>query len=220
MTLKAVFFDLDGTLLDTAEDLGNALNSVLIRHQKSPMPQARLRDHVSNGAAALIRLGFGLDDSAEEFASLRQQLLDAYAEDLASHTRPFTGIEALIEQLANNNIAWGIATNKPAVYAEPLMEYFSFASEPVALICPEHVKIRKPDPEALTLACDHAKCKTSEAIYIGDHLRDIQCGTNAGMPTIAVGYGYIIDNDDHRSWQATHTVDHAEEIWPIIQTYL
>lgn len=220
MTIKAVFFDLDGTLLDTAIDLGNALNKLLHEYHKAELPLQELRDVVSDGAAALIRIGFGLNPADEGYPELRGKLLNYYLNDLASHTTPFDGIENLIEKLAHHNIHWGIVTNKPWTYAEPLMKFFNFASKPVALICPEHVRNKKPDPEALILACEQANCKISEAIYIGDHLRDIQCGLNAGMPTIAVGYGYIQQHDDYRSWKASHNVEHANEIWPLIQTYL
>ncbi len=219
MSLKAVFFDLDGTLLDTAENLGKALNALLIEMGQTPLAQEKIRDHVSNGAAALIKLGFGLTESDENFWRLREKLLAYYSNDLASETRAFDGIYELIEALQKNDIHWGIVTNKPSAYAEPLMKFFSFAADPAVLICPDHVKQRKPDPEALQLACKQIGCKSSEAIYIGDHLRDIQCGENAGMPTIAVGYGYILDDDSHLNWNATHTVDHANEIWPILQGY-
>lgn len=219
MALKAVFFDLDGTLLDTAIDLGNALNNVLVEYNKPVIPLAESRNIVSNGAAALIKAGFKIHEGDEGFWDLREKLLAYYLQDLASHTTPFEGIEELIANLAQRDIKWGIVTNKPLSYAEPLMKFFQFASEPVALICPDHVRNKKPDPEALNLACQQANCLTSEALYIGDHLRDIQCGQNAGMPTIAVSYGYVEAHDDHRSWLATHNVDHASEIWPLIQTH-
>lgn len=219
MSLKAVFFDLDGTLLDTAVDLGNALNHVLAEFDKPIIPLLESRNIVSNGAAALIKAGFKVNESDENFWQLREKLLDYYLQDLASHTTPFEGIEELISKLAEHGIKWGIVTNKPVTYAEPLMKFFQFASEPVALICPDHVTNRKPDPEALILACKYADCAISEALYVGDHLRDIQCGQNAGMPTVAVSYGYIEAHDDYRAWNATHCVDHASEIWPLIQNH-
>lgn len=219
MTLKAVFFDLDGTLLDTAPDLATALNKLLASKNLPTLPAEEVRNTVSNGANALIEQAFGLLPEDPGAPELRQQLLDYYAEDLSSHTTAFDGIEGLLENLTEQGIKWGIVTNKPAPYAEPLMKDFHFASDPVCLICPEHVKQRKPDPEALYLACEQAGCAVEEAIYIGDHLRDIQCGQNAGMPTISVSYGYISANDDIALWQATHSVNHASELWPIIQTY-
>lgn len=219
MSLRAVFFDLDGTLLDTAPDLANALNKLLQSQGKAPLPLTDIRRVVSNGANAMLELAFNKTPSEAGFGELRQALLDYYLEDLASHTTPFAGIEDLLAKITAAGLRWGIVTNKPAPYAEPLMREFAFASAPATLICPEHVAQRKPAPDALFLACQHAGCSPAEALYIGDHKRDIQCGTNAGMPTIAVGYGYIAADDHHENWNASHSVKHAREIWPIVQAY-
>ncbi len=220
MALKAVFFDLDGTLLDTAPDLANALNELLKSKAMPTIPVADVRKVVSEGATAMVSLAFDISFDNEKMEPLRQQLLDFYLKDLCSHTKAFEGIEALIEQLAEHNIAWGIVTNKPWTYTEPLMKQIKFASQPVATICPEHVTRRKPDPEALFLACKHAACECDQAIYVGDHKRDIQCGNSAGMPTIAAGYGYIPTGDHHDNWNASHSVNSAKELWPVIQAYL
>lgn len=220
MSLRAVFFDLDGTLLDTATDMGNALNTLLVKEGKDPLPMEIIRNHVSNGAAALVRLGFNITQENENFPRLRQHFLDCYLTDLASHTELFPGLDALITTLADNDIAWGIVTNKPWTYTEPLLKHFRFASNPVAVLCPDHVKERKPAPDSLLLACQQANCHVEEAIYVGDHARDIECGIRAGMDTIAVGYGYIDTGDDHRTWGATHAVDTGDELWPIIKTYI
>lgn len=220
MILKAVFFDLDGTLLDTATDLGRALNKLLAEYGKPEIPLAKLRNVVSDGANALLKAGFNAHPQDANFPELRQSLLNYYLDDLARHTIPFDGIEELISKLNSHNIQWGIVTNKPWTYAEPLMTHFKFASAPSALICPEHVKSKKPDPESLILACNKAQCLPEEAIYIGDHARDIECGIRANIPTIAVAYGYIPVKNDHLNWGATHTVEHAQEIWPILATYI
>ena len=220
MTLKAVFFDLDGTLLDTALDLGGALNALLRDHGREPLADALIRGHVSNGANALIELGFELTPEAAGFQPLREGLLAHYLANLASNTLPFPGIEALIQNLAEQRIAWGIVTNKPWIYTEPLMEQFEFACAPAVTLCPDHVADRKPHPESLILACQRVGCEVDEAIYVGDHERDIECGRRAGMPTIAVGYGYLTEPDAHKTWNATHAVAHPEELWPIIRRYI
>lgn len=219
MSLNAVFFDLDGTLLDTAPDLAKALNRLLIEHGKSTIAEADIRRVVSDGAYAMLKLAFGVEREHPRTQDLRQRLLELYLDDIAGDTTVFTGIERLVSTLADHNIDWGIVTNKPEPYAVPLMRHFSFASDPVCLICPENVAQRKPDPEALRLACDYAKCNADTAIYIGDHLRDIQCGKNAGMPTIAVSYGYINEHDCASKWGADHVVKSADDIWPVLATY-
>lgn len=217
MTLKAVFFDLDGTFLDTALDLANALNKLLLTHNKETIAPEKLRNIISDGANALLAEGFQITPQSDNYAEFRQRLLDNYLADLAHHTTPFEGITELVEKLAHCNIRWGIATNKPWTYTEPLMRHFSFASEPIATICPDHVKQKKPHPESLLLACQKADCLPEEAVFVGDHLRDIQCGIHAQMPTIAVGYGYITQKNAHLSWGATHTVENAAQIWPVLQ---
>lgn len=220
MPLNAVFFDLDGTLLDTAPDLAKALNKLLVEKQREPLAESEVRAVVSDGANAMLKLAFNQTPDQEGFDLLRKQMLDYYLDDIAGGTTPFEGIEELINTLTRHGIPWGIVTNKPWPYAEPLMAQFNFASAPAALICPEHVSERKPAPEALFLACEKVGCEATNAVYIGDHLRDIQCGINAGMPTIAVGYGYIHADDSHLNWNARHNVGHAREIWPILQAYL
>ncbi|VUD56678.1 Phosphoglycolate phosphatase [Thalassocella blandensis] len=220
MALRAVFFDLDGTLLDTAPDLAKALNHLLRAKGKDPLPLNIIRRVVSDGAYALLQLGFGVEKNDAETEELRSELLQFYLQDLSSETHPFPGINQLIETLHQHNIDWGIATNKPWTYTEPLMQRYEFARAPSCVICPDHVQHRKPHPEALQLACSQTGCDTQEAIYVGDHLRDIQCGQRAGMPTIAVGYGYISSDDSHLNWNADYVVDSAEEIWPIVRSYI
>lgn len=220
MTLKAVFFDLDGTLLDTAPDLGGALNLLLQDHGRTPLADAIIRGHVSDGAAALVKLGFDIRPDADDFQDLRQGLLDHYQRNLAANTVPFPGIESLVHKLHERGLAWGIVTNKPWTYTEPLMKEFEFACAPSVTLCPDHVTDRKPHPESLMLACERVGCEPNEAIYVGDHQRDIECGRRAGMVTIAVGYGYLSEPDAYKTWGATHTVDHAEELWPVISRYL
>lgn len=217
--LKAVFFDLDGTLLDTSEDLGHALNQVRREHGLEDLPQAVIRKEVSNGATALVKLGFG-PLSQEKLEPLRQRLLEMYQQHIALHTKPFEGIEELIQNLADHGINWGIVTNKPQLYTAELMRHFQFATPPCATVSPDQVGVGKPDPAPLFFACETAGCSPAEAIYIGDHQRDIECGRNAGMPTIAVGYGFTADPDEHRNWDATHVADRVADIWPIISTYL
>jgi len=219
MPLRAVFFDLDGTLLDTADDMSAALNAIMAEDGLPPLPIHETRSIVSNGSVALVKKGYQLNDDDSQIPILRQRFLDHYQKNVCQHTHAFEGIEKLIEELNARNIVWGIATNKPWAYAEPLMKNFEFASKPVCILCPDHVAKSKPDPESLILACRAANCDPSEAIYIGDHLRDILCGKNAGMPTIAAKYGFIEDTDDADAWQADHSAESASDIWPILEQY-
>lgn len=218
--IKAVFFDLDGTLLDTSKDLGNALNAVRRQQGLTLLSESATRAQVSNGANALVKLGFGDNLSDQEHQQYRQALLDAYLENIAEYTVAFEGIEPLITEITRADLRWGIVTNKPAIYTQALMPHFEFASAPDAVICPDHVKARKPDPESLFLACTQTGVKPSETLYIGDHKRDIDAGIAAGMRTIAVGYGFTDTASCHLEWGADYTVDAATDIWPLIQTIM
>ena len=148
MTLQAVFFDLDGTLLDTSLDLAYALNHLRREQGRDALPYPVVRQQVSNGATALVKLGFGeLSDAA--LLPLRQRLLELYLQHIAVHTRPFPGIEELIGRLTETGIAWGIVTNKPQLYTTELMRHFTFASPPCATVSPDQVGVGKPHPAAL-----------------------------------------------------------------------
>ena len=219
MSLRAVFFDLDGTLLDTALDLSAALNKVLAEDNQPLLPIADTRGIVSEGSYALVKKGYSINDSDPQLEGLRQRLLNHYERDLNTHTEAFPGVFELIEKICEAKLAWGVVTNKPKPYTQPLMKKYKFASKPICILSPEDVKQKKPHPESLFLACKLAGCSASEAIYIGDHKRDIDCGKSAGMPTIAVSYGYIPDGEDIKSWHSDHYADSVEELWPIIQSY-
>lgn len=219
--MKAVLFDLDGTLFDTAPEFILALNQLRQQYRLPPLPEGDIRAVISNGAPAMIKLAFNKERGEPEFDVILQAFLDLYLLHLATNTTPFPGIEALLQQLAQAGIAWGVVTNKPAVYTLPLMRAFPHLPAPGTIVCPDHVRNRKPDPESILLACRQLDCTPREAIYIGDHERDISAGRAAGVPTIACTYGYINSDDDPLSWRADHTVACATDIWPLLkQNYL
>lgn len=217
--IRAVMFDLDGTLLDTAPDFIAVVNKLLTENNRDELPHDIIRAGVSNGSKALVTLAFAIEETHENFQPLRERLLELYTQHIAVFTKPFPGIQDLLDKLAEHNIAWGIATNKPAAYTVPLMEQLNMQPAPAIVICPDHVKTSKPDPESLFLAANELSCTPQEIIYIGDHLRDIECGRRAGSITIAAAYGYVGD-ENIDSWQADYRIEHAEEIWPIVAKYL
>lgn len=217
--IKAVLFDLDGTLLDTSKDLAAALNAVRQHNYLEPLSHSQIRPHVSNGANALLQCGFGdLDASTQE--QYRLQLLDYYLQNIATHTEAFDGTNQLLDDLYHANIAWGIVTNKPELYTRALLSQYSFVRAPAAVICPEDVNNTKPSPEGLLKACSIIKCQPHEAVYVGDHIRDIEAGKNAGMRTIAVGYGFTETTKCHLRWGADYTVQHANQIISIIRSLI
>jgi len=218
--IRAVLFDLDGTLLDTAPDFVVVVNKLLAENQRPALPEEKIRATVSNGSKALVKMAFALEESDPGFELLRQRLLEIYLGHHSVFTRPFPGINELIGKLSDRNIAWGIATNKPAAYTLPLMTDMNMQPPPASIICPDHVSRPKPDPESLFLASKQLDCNPDEIIFIGDHKRDIDCGKAAGSLTIAAAYGYVDEGEDILDWSADHIVNHADEIWPIIAKYL
>jgi 2-phosphoglycolate phosphatase len=210
--LKAVLFDLDGTLLDTAPDFASVLNGMLQRRQREPVPYSAIRQTVSHGARALVELGFGSSEGDSDFDQLLAELLEQYQANLSQDTRLFDGIEELLQLVEQRGMAWGIVTNKPARYTDALLHDLQLAQRSATTICPEQVENRKPHPESIYLACAQVGCEVNEAIYVGDHRRDIEAGINAGMQTIAAAYGYIDDQDPPQQWGADQVAHNVTEL--------
>ena len=207
---EAVVFDLDGTLIDTADEFVVALQQMLVAHNKPQLSAELIRKSVSNGSGALVTLAFDVTPADDEYEPLRLAFLDRYTHVLGSSATPYPGMRALVNALAQQGIPWGVATNKFRRYAEPLMSAMHFVPEAGSLVTPCDVNEPKPHPEAILLSCKNLGAKPSGTLYVGDHKRDIDAGRNAGCFTIAAAYGYIEDGDDPGEWQAdaiAHTSD-------------
>ncbi len=214
--IEGVFFDLDGTLLDTAEDFVITVNQMLTDHQHPEMDGHVIRRNVSAGSRALMKLAFNLTpgDELEQKRALFLQYYDRHIQDHRRSTfaQPYPGILPLIEELERRDIAWGIVTNKPRLYALSLIRQIGLLERSHAIVCPEDVKKPKPDPEALFLACQQSSCSSEACVYIGDHLRDIEAGKKAGMITVAAHYGYIAEGDDPALWGADLDIDNVQQL--------
>lgn len=204
---QAVLFDLDGTLLDTAPDFIVVLNAMLTDRGRAPLPAADIRAVVSNGARALVALGFGGEPGDAEFDALNQELRDRYAQHLAVHTRLFPGLDALLRQLEAHGVPWGIVTNKPSIYTLPLLDALGLRARCASVVCPDQVTHTKPHPEPMYKACADMGVAAAHCVYVGDHERDIAAGRNAGMQTIVAGWGYIGEHEQPRDWQPDFIVD-------------
>lgn len=218
--LQAILFDLDGTLLDTAPDFVFVVNTLLERHGRAPLPYAQIRQTVSDGARGMVHGAFGCGDGDPEFEPLRRELLALYSTHLADRSRLFDGMESVLQFLEMRNIPWGVVTNKPSVYAVPLMRALQLERRCAALVCPDHVRNRKPDPEPLLLACSRIDCEPRATLYVGDHRRDIEAGHNAGMQTIACAFGYVHSDDPCETWGADYVVKHARDILSVARQRL
>lgn len=201
--LHAVLFDLDGTLLDTAPDLGAAVNHVLVQEGFAPLSEAVIRQITSHGALGLLRAGLG-DELLEELGAsrLRTALLDYYAAHLCLGTRPFDGMIELVHWLEEQDMPWGIVTNKPGFLTDPLLAQLPELKGCAVAVSADTLPVRKPDPAPMFYACDKLGVAPAHTLYVGDHVRDIEAGRNAGMVTAVAGWGYLDERDDPALWQA------------------
>ncbi len=217
---NAVLFDLDGTLIDTAEDFAACLNKLLTLNGRNTIPASEIRKVVSDGARAMITLAFNIKEGEEGFENLKKQFLDLYLENIAAHSRLFPSLNELINWCDEQGIPWGIVTNKPRKYAEPLIKALGLDDSVATLVCPDDVKNTKPDPEPMFKACSEMSVNIEKCLYVGDHARDILAGKNANMKTIAAGYGYVHDHKEAVSWQADWTVNTGQELTTLLKSIL
>jgi phosphoglycolate phosphatase len=199
---RAVLFDLDGTLLDTAPDLAGALNRLRKQEGLPALPYETIRPHVSHGAAALTRLGFALSADDPAFEPLRLRLLDEYHAHVADETRYFSGMESTLETLVRHGLKWGIVTNKPGWLTTPLMARMAPVHPPLSVVSGDTLPVRKPDPAPLLLAAEQLGEIPQACVYIGDAERDVEAGRRAGMRTLIARYGYLGTLDTPDAWGA------------------
>jgi phosphoglycolate phosphatase len=211
-SIRTVLFDLDGTLADTAPDLAQALNTLLVEEGRPPRPEAEIRPQVSHGSPGLLKLGFNLGPTDPDYARLRQRLLDLYAKNLCRHTRPFSGISELLLTLRGKGLNWGIVTNKPAFLTEPLVAQLGLPYPPACIVSGDSTTNRKPHPEPMLLACTQAGSQPEQCLYVGDAERDIQAGRHAGMKTLVALFGYIDAHETPQAWGADGLIRAPSEI--------
>lgn len=212
MRLRAVLFDMDGTLLDTAPDFIAVAQAMRLARGLARVPDQDVRNVVSGGARAMVLSAFDVDPLSEEFESLRLEFLDRYLSHCAVESQLYEGMLELLADIEQANLIWGVVTNKPLRFAEPIMQQLGLASRSAVLVCPDHVSKSKPDPEPMLLACSQLDLDPSTVLFVGDDLRDIESGRAAGSRTAAVRYGYIHPDDDPDTWGADVVVDHPLEL--------
>lgn len=201
LTIRAVLFDLDGTLADTAPDLIAAVNRVRLEEGGAALPDAALRPLVSKGGRALLARAFPERGEAER-ESLLPRFLQAYGEALAEQTRPFEGIEALLAAIEARGWPWGIVTNKPEGLARGVVAGLNWSDRSRALVGGDTLPVRKPAPEPLWLAAKALGVEPATCLYVGDDARDIEAAQAAGMPGIAALWGYREAEEDPMRWPA------------------
>ena len=216
-----VLFDLDGTLVDTAYDLGRALNLLLKKYDKPTLPHEEIRPVASHGTAALLTLGFGLLPDVQEFELLKAEYLTLYAEALKEKPVLLPEIEQLLDALEAKNMAWGVVTNKPRRFSLPLLQVAmtktgSLYARATCLVCADDVPQAKPAPDSLLLACRQTGTDPRICVYVGDAERDIVAGRAAGMKTVVALFGYLSEADAPDTWGADFQIERPLELLQFI----
>ncbi len=199
--VRALLLDLDGTLLDTAPDMVGALNRLRAEERLNPLELASARAFVSHGSVALVRLGFG-EVNETEFERLRQRFLALYRQSIAAYTRPFAGIERLLDFVAERGLHWGIVTNKPGWLTHSLLAEIDMRPTRGCIVSGDTLPERKPHPRPLLHAAALLGLDPDDCVYVGDAERDIQAGRAAGMRTLVAGWGYLSADDRPDAWHA------------------
>ncbi|MGY3229949.1 2-phosphoglycolate phosphatase [Luteibacter sp. HA06] len=209
-TLDGVFFDLDGTLLDSALDLHGALLDLCTEQGVTPPSYEQVRPVVSRGSRAIIAVGFpGIDP--ERLMALVPRYLEIYEANMARHTVPFDGVESMLVGLDNAGVRWGIVTNKPGFLTDGLLPQAVPHWKPSAVVSGDTLSVKKPDPAPVLHACALAGCDPARSVFVGDDRRDVEAGNAAGLFTVAVRWGYL-DGGDPDAWGADVVLDSVDEL--------
>jgi len=209
---EAVLFDLDGTLADTAPDLGGAVNILLQEEGRPQQSLETLRPYTSQGVRGLLKAGFGIDKMHPDYERLSVRFLEIYAARLCEASQLFAGIPELLDELENMGLQWGIVTNKRMRFTDPLVELLALTPRTRCVVSGDTTAETKPSPLPILHACQLLRCTPERAFYVGDDLRDIQAGRAAGCQTVAVSYGYIGDSGPVSTWGADLIIDHPAEL--------
>lgn len=218
--IEAVFFDLDGTLLDTAADLHAACNQVLQEYQKAPVTLDEFRHYIHGGALMMICQSFGIDASYPEYPMIKADFLKKYQRHMLINTRLYPGMAEILQNIEQLNIPWGIITNKLEYLTKPMMDHFGFSQRCCCIICGDTLPTPKPHPAPLLHACRLAQVQPQNCIFVGDSLVDMQAAQAAGMAGVTAAYGYLPKNQPWKSWPCHVSVDTPDNLADLFKTWL
>lgn len=215
-SVQAVLFDLDGTFADTAPDLAAALNHVRACRNLPALPLEVLRPQASHGSRGLLKTGMNVTPDSPDYEALRDIFLEHYTNNICVHTRLFDGMAELIEKLEQRSIRWGIVTNKPHAYTQPLMRALGYADRAACLVSGDTCSNAKPHPEPMLKACGIINIAPEHCLYLGDDLRDMQAANAALMRGVIAGYGYISTDAVLENWHAHAIINNPIELLDLI----
>jgi 2-phosphoglycolate phosphatase len=200
--VQCVLFDLDGTLVDTAPDLGGSANYVRAQLGLPPLPIDDYRPFASAGARGLLGKAIGIQPDDTAFPAHRDTFLNHYRANLSKASSLFPGMEELLATMEQRGIRWGVVTNKPSWLTNPLMQELQLSQRSACTVSADEVTKPKPAPDSILLACSQIKLSPNDCVYVGDDKRDIDAGRAAGMKTIAADWGYLGEAGPIHTWGA------------------
>jgi N-acetyl-D-muramate 6-phosphate phosphatase len=210
--VRAVLFDLDGTLVDSAPDLAAAADVLRVRAGLHSLPLEAYRAHAGAGARGMLRVAFDMDPGHANYERLRQAFFVEYEKCLTERTQVFSGVASLIERLQGFGLAWGVVTNKAERFSLPLTASLSLFGSAGAIVSGDTTPHAKPHPAPLLEAARRMGLAPEQCLYVGDDLRDIQAGQAAGMRTVAARYGYLGPDADVTAWNADVQIDSPTDL--------
>lgn len=205
--IRAVLFDLDGTLVDSAPDLGHAADQMRLARGLPSLPYEHYRPMAGAGARGMIQVAFGYGPDHPEFDALKHEFFDRYEACMTQRTRPFDEVPVMLDALHDRGLAWGVVTNKMERFALPLTAAMPLFGRSATVVGGDTTPHPKPHPAPLLEAARRLGLAPSACLYVGDDHRDIVAGKAAGMPTVAALYGYLGLNTDARAWGADAIID-------------
>ena len=216
MKFRSVLFDLDGTLADTAPDLGLALNMQRARYGLPALPLETIRPHASHGSRGLLGIGFGITPEHDDFVARREEYLAVYDDVFCRQPALFAGMPVLLDRIENQGMTWGIVTNKPRRFTQPLIKALGLSGRASCVISGDDCPRPKPYPDTLLLACQQSNTLPDQCVYVGDAERDVIAGLAAGMVTVIARYGYLDTHDHPETWGAQGMIDAPLELLELL----
>ena len=210
--IRAVLFDLDGTLADTAPDLAGALNRLLAERGAPPIPYEQARPVTSSGARGMIKAGLGIEPDHADYEALKNRFLDLYEANICAGSVLFDGVPELLDELDRRAIGWGIVTNKHHRFTEPLVRALGLYERCRCVVSGDTAARPKPHPDSLLHAAQVIGMAPPACLYVGDDLRDIQAARAAGMPVLAAGYGYLGIEAEPINWEADAVISAPRDV--------
>lgn len=215
--VRVVLFDLDGTLIDSAPDLGAAVDGMRVRRGLPSLAPACYRAHAGSGARGMLRVAFGISPDDGGYPALKEEFFAAYEDSLIQRTQAFVGVQELLGELVARGLRWGVVTNKSQRFAIPIARAMGLFSSASVMICGDTTPHAKPHPEPLFEAARRLDVASAQCIYVGDDERDILAGKAAGMPTVAALYGYLGHGADISTWHADAEISSPSELLKLLE---